>query len=276
MTVKTYDTFGDNAENDEKNCSGSCEKKAIFALLICAIIALGFVLVEYYEASSSLPRVWRNQSWDYLLFTQQWPISYCTEYTEEKKEPVTECNFADDRYAWTIHGIWPSRSNSADYPQFCGRIPFNATALAPIEDELEEHWQTIQKDAKVTYLWRHEWLKHGTCAAQIEALNSEIKYFSQGLAWNKQYNVTDAFTKCGIYPDDGKLYTSEQIIQCVQQNFNVEPQIFCQLDSVRNELLLTEVRFCFDKQLNLKGCDTFGATLHCNGEFIYPGTVAES
>lgn len=131
MTVKTYDTFGkynlifpirylrnfkpysnffkilgddeQNRSNLEKDCS--CEKKGIFALLICAIIALGFVLVEYYEDTTLIP-VSRNDSWDYLLFTQQWPISYCTAFTEEKKEPITECNFAENKYAWTIHGIW--------------------------------------------------------------------------------------------------------------------------------------------------------------------------
>lgn len=96
-----------------------------------------------------------------------------------------------------------------------------------------EHWQTIQKDAQQTYLWKHEWLKHGTCAVQIEALDSELKYFSQGLEWNKQYNVTDAFLKCGIYPDDAILFTNDQIIGCIKQQFNVEPQIYCMFDNVR-------------------------------------------
>lgn len=43
---------------------------------------------------------------------------------------------------------------------------------------------------------------------------------------------------------------------------------------VRNQLMLTEVRFCLDKNLKLEGCDTIGAPLRCDGDFIYPGTVA--
>ena len=29
-------------------------------------------------------------------------------------------------------------------------------------------------------LWRHEWLKHGSCGLDIEAIDTEFKYFSKG------------------------------------------------------------------------------------------------
>ncbi|KAB0405939.1 hypothetical protein E2I00_012946 [Balaenoptera physalus] len=36
------------------------------------------------------------------------------------------------------------------------------------------------------HLWKHEWEKHGTCAAQLEALNSQKKYFGKSLDLSKE------------------------------------------------------------------------------------------
>jgi hypothetical protein len=36
---------------------------------------------------------------------------------------------------------------------------------------------------------KHEWEKHGTCAAQVDALNSEKKYFGTSLDLYKQVNL---------------------------------------------------------------------------------------
>ena len=37
---------------------------------------------------------------------------------------------------------------------------------------------------------KHEWDKHGTCAASLPALNSEHKYFAKGLEFNRKWNLT--------------------------------------------------------------------------------------
>lgn len=40
---------------------------------------------------------------------------------------------------------------------------------------------------------KHEWDKHGTCAAQVDALNSEKKYFGKSLDLYKQIDLN----RCG-------------------------------------------------------------------------------
>lgn len=75
-------------------------------------------------------------------------------------------------------------------PAFCNKsIHFNASLLAPIKPELEKLWSDIYRGRNHYDLWKHEWTKHGSCAVVLPGLNSELKYFSQGLIWQHQYNM---------------------------------------------------------------------------------------
>jgi len=47
-------------------------------------------------------------------------------------------------------------------------------------------------------IWAHEWEKHGSCAVSLPSLNSEFKYFFQGIEWSKKYNMKDILEKGGI------------------------------------------------------------------------------
>ena len=64
---------------------------------------------------------------------------------------------------------------------FRNDLPFNEKQLAPILDDLEEHWLNVRNGTGEYSFWEHEWLKHGTCAVQIPELNTEFKYFSKGI-----------------------------------------------------------------------------------------------
>ena len=46
-----------------------------------------------------------NVSWDYMLFSQQWPITTCIEH-EEKKHKIGVCNLYKNMTGWTVHGLW--------------------------------------------------------------------------------------------------------------------------------------------------------------------------
>lgn len=51
-------------------------------------------------------------------------------------------------------------------------------------------------------IWFHEWEKHGTCAITLPALNSEFKYFYQGINWSEKYNMKNILEKGGIKVND--------------------------------------------------------------------------
>lgn len=134
-------------------------------------------------------------------------------------------------------------------------------------------------------LWQHEWLKHGTCASVLDELNSENKYFGQGLAWLTQYTMQSLLAKTDIVPD--KQYTALDIHTAIKNVWHVDPSIHCITERHSGEQFLSEIRICFNKKLELVDCDgtkvNFESTLpyldnqvitNCHNKTInYPNAV---
>lgn len=138
---------------------------------------------------------------------------------------------------WTIHGIWPTKYHTLG-PQFCNKsLEFNSSILAPIENELKDHWLDIHKGSKSYALWKHEWDKHGTCAVTIKALDNEFKYFQTGLKLFDKYNMIDVLTKANILP--GNKYMVQDMFTRIQEILNKTVQIICVTDEVSSKIIST-------------------------------------
>jgi len=116
-------------------------------------------------------------------------------------------------------------------------MSFNASALAPIENELKENWIDIQNGSKPYTFWKHEWEKHGTCAVTIKALNSELKYFGEGLKLLNAYNMIDVLAKANILP--GKQCTVGEMLTAVEKVLGKRCQITCATDEVNLKIIYT-------------------------------------
>ncbi|XP_053673173.1 ribonuclease Oy [Anopheles nili] len=190
---------------------------------------------------------------DLLIFTQRWPITACYEWRETSQSHI--CGLPTPATVWSIHGIWPTKRNTIG-PAFCDKTAvFNVSQLSEIETQLEQHWVNVEKNKPFDSLWEHEWLKHGTCAAEvIEELNTERKYFGQGLSWLEQHSVDKAFTASGgIQP--GYNYSLSTLNKALYDYYGKHSAIECYFDRKTHSQLLNEVRICFDKQLQLADCD---------------------
>lgn len=100
---------------------------------------------------------------------------------------------------------------------------------------MDEYWADIETGGghKPNSFWKHEWLKHGTCAASVESLNTELKYFQQALNWFKDYNLIEALTLRGIKPkpiSDG--YNVNDISIAINSAIGRNPFIGCVHDTV--------------------------------------------
>lgn len=155
--------------------------------------------------------------------------------------------------AWTIHGIWPTKNGTMG-PFFCDRDwVFNRTAVEDLIPQMEQCWTNVEKGTPEDGLWKHEWEKHGTCAAVLPPLQTENKYFGQGLQWLQQYSMSTVLGAAHLYPD-----TSVHAIDLYEAVFRTlakNPVIECYHDDHTHKQYLMEIRICFDKQLQLRDCD---------------------
>lgn len=69
--------------------------------------------------------------------------------------------------------------------------------------------------------WKHEWQKHGTCAMSLENLNTELKYFAQGLRWLQLYSMSNILSKAGIVPSTNKTYSATEVINTCEKKYNI-------------------------------------------------------
>lgn len=183
------------------------------------------------------------------MFSQRWPITSCISWREKNANNTCAMPEAQE---WIVHGLWPTKTGK-EGPNFCNSsIHFDPSELAPIEADLEKYWTNVEANTKKYSFWKHEWQKHGSCAVQLSALNSPLKYFTQGLTWMKQYNITGILETSKIVPSvDG--YTLADIDSAIKTVLKVTPDIQCTTDKAKYSLL-SEIRICFDKNLELIDC----------------------
>lgn len=189
-----------------------------------------------------------------LIFTQHWPYTVCDQWMESKKG--NECVLPKIKNSWTIHGIWPTKFHTIG-PLYCNESwIFDMDQISPIEDEMTEKWINIEKGTPLDGLWKHEWEKHGTCAAlHVPQFTTELGYFKQGLDFLEKFSITKLLEPTAIKPGMDKSYSLEDIHAALKESLEFNFAIICEKDRKTKREYLFEIRICFDKELNLHTCD---------------------
>ncbi|XP_043471999.1 ribonuclease Oy-like [Leptopilina heterotoma] len=209
-----------------------------------------FVLGALTQFSVAAPN-----DYDFLLFAQQWPLTTCMQNGKQRNQ----CNIPHND--WTVHGIWPSKNAPARGPEECDRRnQLRVQNLANIRSQLERRWLNVLSNNAEGF-WSWEWKKHGTCSLNLPALNSQNKYFNQGLTWNRNYVIGNILNNGGVRP--GGSYTLQNIQAALRRGLNnVTPQISCFKSG--NRQFLQEIRICISKNLQLINCAGHTSDTNCN------------
>ncbi|XP_029420379.1 ribonuclease T2 isoform X4 [Nannospalax galili] len=111
-------------------------------------------------------------------------------------------------------------------------------------------------------LWKHEWEKHGTCAAQVDALNSEKKYFGKSLDLYKQLDLNSVLLKFGIKPSIN-YYQLADFKDALTRIYGVVPKIQCLLPEQGEDVqTIGQIELCFTKEgFHLRNCTEPGEQL---------------
>jgi ribonuclease T2 len=191
--------------------------------------------------------------WDSVIFTVQWPITTCLKWKESPPSSNHTC-LLPDKHRWTIHGVWPTKAGT-EGPFFCNRTwPFDSNKVEALKPQLTRLWPNIHAGDTVDSLWKHEWEKHGTCAAIHPSFATEQLYFSQGINWAKNYHMGTILNAAQISPTMSSSYNSTKIWQVIRDALGYDISIACDSDKETGATYLSEIRMCFGKNLRLIDC----------------------
>jgi ribonuclease T2 len=131
-------------------------------------------------------------------------------------------------------------------------MKFNYTEIESLQTLLDEYWPNYNSSGPRTYLWSHEWEKHGTCAYTLPAIKGELRYFNETLRQYSYLNTYQALGKARIIPSSDKLYKLDDIFSTLQKAYNSIPQIECYY--AENKHYLDQIYLCYDKSLQPIDC----------------------
>lgn len=245
----------------------------LLALLALLPLAAAEEVTEELETS----RHHKDHHFDLLILTQHWPYTTCLEW-EDRKGGCRKIEQA----RWTVHGLWPTQIGKIA-PNYCNDSwHFDHTVLRPIKGNLTIFWPDVEiREGHIDSLWSHEWTKHGTCAAQLPELDSELKYFSKGCELAEANPVTTWLHGAGILPNkNGTTYSMKRVWDAVMAGTGGKrPHIDC--EKIEGEVFIKEIKVCFDKNFARIDCDgilnngsdnMMGTCLRYS-DFLYPSTT---
>lgn len=199
-------------------------------------IAFAVIFSAGYLCSSAFTHP--RGEWTKLILTQHWPQTFC-------KMEHCKTNFS----YWTLHGLWPNtgmRCNTSWH--------FNASLIEDILPEMEKFWPDLLEPSSPKF-WNYEWVKHGTCAAKSESMNSEHKYFGKALELYHKFDLNSVLLKNQIVPSE-KHYTLDDVEGALTSAYGVKPKIQCVHPGKGGQVqTLGQIEICVDRDFQLMGCE---------------------
>lgn len=219
------------------------------------------VIIEeerYISVESEVP-------WNYFMLVTEWPQSSC-EHMNASHHVEHNCVIPSVVKGWVLHGLWPS-SNEGQQPFYCEPWKFDYNKVKDLEDELMEYWPNLFADTSLTSFWKHEYEKHGTCAASVQGFEDEHEYFQRAMELKNEYDMMTALAAHGISPSDDP-YQLEDITSAVETHFSTKVCIQCSYTESTGQLL-SGAYVCLSKDLQLIDCERCETPCYSDEEVHY-------
>jgi ribonuclease T2 len=188
-------------------------------------------------------------NYDFFMLVQQWAITEC--------QDVFLCT-ATAQY-FTLHGLWPERTDGS-YPQTCPGAPaFDPSKLKPLLPALNTYWPSLNGPSQT--FWQHEYEKHGSCATDV--FPTEVSYFNGTLGFLSSYNITTALSAHGIVPSNTKSFELTAFNDALVAELGFSAELTC--DSQHRVETAT---FCVAKTGKLMACPP-AVPRKCSGGLAY-------
>ncbi|KAJ8359911.1 hypothetical protein SKAU_G00164360 [Synaphobranchus kaupii] len=188
----------------------------------------------------ALPYKLFMNEWSMLILTHHWPETFCN---------MVHCK-TDIGY-WTLHGLWTNKGDTCN-----SSWHFNASLIEDLMPQIRKWWPDLihPVPSPATAFWKHEWVKHGTCAAQSQPMNTEHKYFSKALELYNKLDLDGALRIHNIVPSE-TYYSLDDIEGAIISFYKVKPKIQCIHPATEEPMqILGQIEICFDTEFTLVSC----------------------
>jgi len=111
----------------------------------------------------------------------------------------------DNNGEWRIHGLWPEtceRCPNCGYPSYCRKVYFNRSTIDDLIPKIKHRWFPSRN------LIEHEWLKHGSCTANV----TEFEYFNKTLSLWDCISIKDECSNDNV--ECRLLLQTDQVQKC--------------------------------------------------------------
>jgi ribonuclease T2 len=170
----------------------------------------------------------RAAPFDYYLLSLSWAPEFCAQPGEAAANPL-ECG---EGKGFVVHGLWPE-ANQGKSPESCGAAKSVPKSL--VNDML--------KYMPSASLIRHEWATHGTCSGL-----SQGEYFTKVMLARASVQIPVQISSLGQSTTESPGEIEAQFGAANPSFPEGAVRTACQSGK------LSEVRVCFDKNLNALAC----------------------
>lgn len=186
---------------------------------------------------------------DFFVLAMEWPEGTCEYVNSTGKH---ECVISKNVTGWVLHGLWPS-DYSKRFLQYCSSKKFDFQKVASMKADLLRYWPNLFKDSSKYFLWKHEYEKHGTCAALVPGFETEKEYFSIAMKLLHDFDPLPVLEKKEIVPRE-KPYDVGDVNDALESKFGGGICTQCSEIQGRNTQVLSGLEICFSKDLNIIKC----------------------
>lgn len=216
---------------------------ATFTALITSSLSLHrYPLHSVHQEKHHGPK--NDGSWEFFMLVTEWPQSSC-EYVNATHQHH-QCVIPSIVKGWTLHGLWPSTNHGGD-PAYCSHNKFIMEDVKDLESDLLKYWPNLYKESSESSFWKHEYEKHGTCAAVVPRFSNEHNFFQQTLELRNKYDPASLLEQHGISPRE-EGYKLTDVEQVLENAFGANVCIECSYISSRKQQLLSGLYICLSKE----------------------------
>jgi ribonuclease T2 len=175
-----------------------------------------------------------HSAFELLTLSQSWPQTSCWDINnkwDEGNAECTNCKLPEISNNWTVHGLWPTNRHGV-HPEFCGggRAEGADGLYSELQVLLSNKWPGLKINLESTKFWKYQYRKHGTCASDVERVNSLRKYFLTAVDLLDEYNIEKIFENAGITP--GGSYRFQKISNVIRAAIGTNTYVKCIDDPV--------------------------------------------